>query len=546
VHSLHLNGVAPFDDREGRCRLDHSGMGAMINRVLGGLFSASNTSSHDDNEGQASNSHLMSAMLSALDKSQAIIHFKPDGTIITANQNFRDAVGYTLSEIQGRHHSMFVEPGFETTAEYKNFWASLARGVYQAAEYKRYGKGGKEIWIQASYNPILDRAGNVVRVVKFATDITAQTLQNADYAGQLKAIDKSQAVISFELDGTIIEANENFLGAVGYSLKEIQGKHHRMFMEPASAGSEQYRRFWDSLARGEYQAGEYKRVGRGGKEIWIQASYNPIFDPSGKPFKVVKYASDITAQVLARQEADRVGSLVDENLEKIVNAVGTADTQTNAATTASHQTLQTVQSVASAAEEFHASANEIAQSMENSRTEVGQAMQQAARADESTQELSGAAQAMNNIVEVIQEIAGQINLLSLNATIEAARAGDAGKGFAVVASEVKSLANQVAKATEQISSEINNMQSVSSTVVDSLSSIKLAIESVESSVASVASAVEEQTATTQEITGSMQSAATAVSEVTTNLETISSAVSNANSFAQEGTELYRSLRQAVA
>lgn len=488
----------------------------------------------------------MEAILSALDRSQAVIQFKPDGTILFANENFLAAMGYSLDEIKGQHHSMFVEPGYENSAEYKQFWETLRQGKFQAAEYKRFAKGGKEIWIQASYNPMLDKSGKVTKVIKYATDITAQTLQAADFRGQIDAVNKSSAVISFELDGTIIEANENFLGAVGYSLDEIKGQHHRMFVDSDYAESAEYREFWAKLGRGEYQAAEYKRFAKGGREIWIQASYNPIYDPSGKPFKVVKFATDITQQVLARQESERVGKLVDENLEKILSAVASANEQSGVASNASTQTLQTVQSVAAATEEFQASATEIARSMETSRSDVSKAIEEAVNADHSTQQLTEQAQAMNSVVDVIQEIAGQINLLALNATIESARAGEAGKGFAVVASEVKSLANQVANATGQISSEITGMQTVCGDVVERLSGIKTAVESVESSVAAVAGAVEEQTSTTREIAESMQTAATAVGEVNSNLDAISGAVGDADTFAKEGTELFRSLRDTAA
>src|SRR5262245_14469047 len=205
--------------------------------------------------------HAMLATLAAVGKSQAMIEFKPDGTIITANENFLKAMGYTLPEIQGRHHGMFVEPRYRSSAEYKAFWAALARGEFQAAEYKRLGKGGREVWIQASYNPVLDRAGNTIKVVKLATDVTAQKLAHANHGGQIDAIHKSQAVIEFNLDGTIITANQNFLATMGYTLAEIQGQHHRMFVEPAYGQSAEYKAFWAALGRGEYQSAEYKRVG---------------------------------------------------------------------------------------------------------------------------------------------------------------------------------------------------------------------------------------------------------------------------------------------
>ncbi len=239
------------------------------------------------------------AKLAALDKVQAVIEFAPDGTILTANRNFLDAMGYALEEVRGRHHGMFVEPAHRESQEYRQFWAKLGRGEFQAGQFKRFGKGGKEVWIEASYNPIRDRRGKPVKIVKYAIDVTGQKMAFADLRGQVEAIHKSQAVIEFELDGTILTANRNFLDAVGYALEEIRGRHHGMFVEPAHRESQEYRRFWAKLGEGEFQAGQFKRFGKGGKEVWIEASYNPIRDLNGRPFKVVKFATDITARKLA-------------------------------------------------------------------------------------------------------------------------------------------------------------------------------------------------------------------------------------------------------
>ena len=245
--------------------------------------------------------------LGAISKSQAVIEFSMDGRILTANDNFLKVMGYSLPEVKGQHHSMFAEGAHAMSAEYRTFWEKLGRGEFDAGQYKRVAKGGREVWIEASYNPILDLNGKPVKVVKYATDITAAKMKAADYAGQLGAIGKSQAVIEFSMDGKIIVANENFLKVLGYTLEEIVGRHHSMFAEPAYAASSEYRLFWEKLGRGEFDAGQYKRIGKAGKEVWIEASYNPIFDLNGKPFKVVKYATDITTA--KNQAADYEGQL---------------------------------------------------------------------------------------------------------------------------------------------------------------------------------------------------------------------------------------------
>src|SRR3954463_8051581 len=247
------------------------------------------------------------SLADALSRSQAVIEFDTDGTIRTANDNFLKALGYALGEIQGKHHSMFVDASERDSATYRDFWAALKRGEYQAAEYKRIGKGGKEVWIQATYNPVLDASGKPVKVVKFATDITARKIKSMEDAGQIAAIGRAQAVIAFEMNGTIVTANENFLKALGYTLAEIQGKHHSMFGDSKERDSAAYREFWARLNRGENQSAEYKRIGKGGQEAWILASYTPVLDEKGKPFRVVKFATDVTSQKLST--ADLAGQI---------------------------------------------------------------------------------------------------------------------------------------------------------------------------------------------------------------------------------------------
>lgn len=236
--------------------------------------------------------------LAAISRSQAVIEFDLGGNILNANPNFCEALGYSLTEIKGKHHRIFCEPDYAASAEYKAFWANLAAGNFDAREYKRITKSGREIWIQASYNPV-SRGGKPYKVIKLATDITAAKIKATEDAAKLSAISRSQAVIEFLPDGTILEANENFCAGLGYDLSEIKGKHHRMFCEPGYAASQDYAEFWPRLTNGEFIADEFVRYGKGGKEIWIQAAYNPITDLNGKVCKVVKFATDVTPRMSA-------------------------------------------------------------------------------------------------------------------------------------------------------------------------------------------------------------------------------------------------------
>jgi methyl-accepting chemotaxis protein len=412
--------------------------------------------------------------MAAIGRSQAVIELDLDGTIVTANDKFLKTMGYTLAEIQGQHHRMFVTPGERDSNAYREFWASLKHGDYQSAEYKRLGKGGNEVWILASYNPILDDTGKPFKVVKFAADVTEQKLRNANFAGQIEAIGKSQAVIEFDMTGKVLTANPNFLAVLGYSLAEIQGKHHSIFVVREERDSGTYREFWANLGRAQYQSGEFKRIGRGGKEVWIQASYNPILDLNGKPYKVVKFATDTTAQVVARMKSEHVQKMLE--------------------------------TVAAGADELNASVRDIAATTEKSREIAVDAVSKVESADHQAQRLSVAAQSMEGIVELIGNITGQINLLALNATIESARAGEAGRGFAVVASEVKNLANQAKQATDKINDEIGTLNGISGDVVSALTAIKEAIQTVGSHVASTAAAIDEQSTVTGEMSASMQRA----------------------------------------
>ncbi|KKB78136.1 chemotaxis protein [Devosia soli] len=439
------------------------------------------------------------ATLEAISTALAVIEFDPDGTIRTANENFLSVMGYALEEIVGQHHQMLVDPADAALPAYKAFWERLADGQFQAAEYRRLAKGGRDVWIQASYNPVRGRDGKIYKIVKVATDVTDAKLQAAQSLGQLTAISRSQAVIEFTPEGEIITANDNFCAALGYRLEEIRGRHHRIFVTPAEAASAEYGAFWARLARGEFEAAEYLRIGKGGREVWIQATYNPIFDMQGKVFKVIKYATDITGRKRAvNMLGGRLSQLADGDLRVRIEEqfVGELDTVREAFNhtvdrfseivtrlRASSGTLRSATSdilsgandladrtarQASAIQDTSAAMRRLSSTVEENAARAQSASSKAI-AVSTTAETSGkvmgeAQQAMerilassariSNIVGLIDDIAFQTNLLALNASVEAARAGDAGKGFAVVAVEVRRLAQSAAGASSDVKSLI--------------------------------------------------------------------------------------------
>lgn len=416
--------------------------------------------------------------IAAIHRVQAVIEFDLTGRILAANTNFLDTFGYAHDEVVGKHHRMFCQLEFAASSEYASLWERLGRGEFTAGRFRRLSKEGKEIWLQASYNPILDVTGKPYKVVKFAVDITHDMTSAAETNGKIDAISLSQAVTEFDMAGNVQTANPNFLRTMGYTLTEIRGQHHSMFCEPGLVQSQAYRDFWADLGEGKFQSARYRRIGKHGAEVWIQATYNPILDVDGKPYKVVKYAIDITAQVLReRAVAQKV---------KDITAV--------------------LREMSGSIQRLARSAGRSTELAEQTQREAGDGSGLVRRSRDAIIAIERSSSDIHEIVDTISEISSQTHLLAFNAAIEAARAGEQGVGFSVVADEVRKLAEksslaarEIAKLIHQTVSRVAEGSRLSEEVDAAFSRILGAVDATTRSISEIRTATEEQEHSTQDV-----------------------------------------------
>ncbi|WP_285421169.1 PAS domain-containing methyl-accepting chemotaxis protein [Pseudomonas sp. efr-133-TYG-23] len=373
------------------------------------------------------------SLLNAMERSMAVIEFDPQGQVLRANDNFLKTLRYRADQVVGQPHRMFCTAAFARSAEYAQLWTNLRSGQFQSGTFERVAGDGQSVWLEASYNPVCDDTGRLIKVVKYAMDVTPRMQSESESNGKLEAIGRAMAVIEFNLDGTVITANTNFLQRMGYSLAQIQGQHHRIFCAPNTAGTQAYSDFWRRLNQGELFSGQFERVDKHGNTVWLEASYNPVYDAGGRLCKIVKFASDVTARV--QQHAADAAS----------------------AAQAYHISMTTRDIAEKGAEVIQQSAS----GMRDIAADIDGSSHLIAKLGERSEQITA-------IVNTIRAIADQTNLLALNAAIEAARAGEQGRGFAVVADEVRQLAARTSGSTSEISSMIAMIQNETRQAITSM------------------------------------------------------------------------------
>ncbi|OQS23820.1 methyl-accepting chemotaxis protein [Chromobacterium violaceum] len=395
-------------------------------------------------------------VLDALNQSTAIIEFSPDGIILSANANFEQTMGYSAEEIIGQHHRMFCLPQFTASQEYKAFWHVLRTGGIIKDQFRRIAKDGRTVWLEASYNPVHDKQGQVVKVMVFALDVTQEVKLAHEARNIMKAVERSMAVIEFTPEGVILTANANFLGATGYTAEEIIGKHHRIFCPADFVHSPAYEHLWQQLKQDVFVSGRFERLHKSGRPIWLEASYNPIFDDDGVVFKVIKFATDITDQETARQQ----------DLRLVQEAHRLSAASDNASSNGQQVIRDTIQAMSVIADSAGQSARLI-------------------------EDLEQKTSRITTIVNTIHEIADQTNLLALNAAIEAARAGEQGRGFAVVADEVRKLAERTSTSTKEVTEMIDDIKNGTGSATESIHEMLVKAQKGEEHASEASSSIEQ-------------------------------------------------------